>query len=185
MSKQKIEKWKVLGSEYIAKEPWFTARRDKVELPNGVVISTYYVLEYPKWICVLAITKEGQFIMERQYRHGMGVVAYELCAGVVDPTDDTPMDAAKRELEEETGYGNGHWEEFMVYGVNPGTHNNLVYCFLATGVEKVTERHLEPTEDIAVELMSREEVEKLMNSNQIMQVAHLAPLWKYFALQNK
>ena len=46
MEKQKIENWKVLRSEYIAKEPWFTARRDEVQLPNGNIIPTYYVLEY-------------------------------------------------------------------------------------------------------------------------------------------
>ena len=45
MEKQKIENWKVLRSEYIAREPWFTARRDEVQLPNGNVIPTYYVLE--------------------------------------------------------------------------------------------------------------------------------------------
>ena len=59
MEKQKIENWKVLRSEYIAKEPWFTARRDEVQLPNGNVIPFYYVLEYPAWICVIALTKEG------------------------------------------------------------------------------------------------------------------------------
>ena len=55
MEKQKIENWKVLRSEYIAKEPWFTARRDEVQLPNGKVIPFYYVLEYPAWICVIAL----------------------------------------------------------------------------------------------------------------------------------
>ena len=104
MEKQKIENWKVLRSEYIAREPWFTARRDEVQLPNGNVIPTYYVLEYPAWICVIALTKEGGMIMERQYRHGIGRVDYELCAGVVDPTDASPLEAAKRELLEETGF---------------------------------------------------------------------------------
>ena len=119
--------------------------------------------------------------MERQYRHGLAQVNYELCAGVVDPTDDTPMDAAKRELLEETGYGNGKWEQLMVICVNPGTHTNLTYCFLATEVEKVRERQLEPTEDIAVDLLSLEEVKELLEKDQIMQGLHVAPLWKFFA----
>lgn len=180
MQKQEIKKWKVLSSEYIAREPWFTVRKEKVQLPNGSIIPSYYVMEYPAWINVIAITKEGKMIMERQYRHGLAEVDYELCAGVVDPTDATPMDAAKRELLEETGYGNGEWEQLMVTSVNPGTHTNLTYCFLATGVEKVMERHLEPTEDIAVELLDPEEVKELLEKNQIMQVLHVAPLWKYF-----
>ena len=179
MEKQKIENWKVLRSEYIAKEPWFTARRD--EVPNGNVIPFYYVLEYPAWICVIALTKEGGMIMERQYRHGIGRVDYELCAGVVDPTDASPLEAARRELLEETGFGSGEWQSYMIISANPGTHNNLTYCFLATGVEKVMERHLEPTEDIVVEVLRPEQVRTLLLKNEIIQATHAAPLWKYFA----
>lgn len=181
MEEQQIEKWKILSSEYINHEPWFTVRREKVQLPNGSIIPSYYVMEYPAWINVIAITKEGKMVMERQYRHGLGQVNYELCAGVVDPTDASPMEAAKRELLEETGFGNGRWQELMVTCVNPGTHTNWTYCFLATDVEKVMERHLEPTEDIAVELLTEEEVRNLLENNLIVQGLHVAPLWKYFA----
>lgn len=181
MKKQEIKNWTVLSSAYIAREPWFTVRREKVQLPNGSIIPSYYVMEYPAWINVIAITKEGKMVMERQYRHGLARADYELCAGVVDPTDATPLDAAQRELLEETGYGNGTWKQLMVTSVNPGTHTNLTYCFVATGVEKVTEGHLEPTEDIAVELLSPGEVRKLLEQDRIMQALHVAPLWRYFA----
>jgi len=181
MEKQKIEKWNVLSSEYIAREPWFTVRKERVQLPNGSMIPSYYVMEYPAWINVIAITTDGKMLMERQYRHGLAQVNYELCAGVVDAADATPLDAAKRELLEETGYGNGTWEQWMVICVNPGTHTNLTYCYLATGVERVTERHLEPTEDIAVELLPPQEVKRMLENDEIMQGLHVAPLWKYFA----
>lgn len=182
MKEQQIENWKVLSSEYISHEPWFTVRREKVQLPNGSIIPSYYVLEYPAWVNVIAVTKEGKMVMERQYRHGLGMVGYELCAGVVDPSDANPMEAAKRELLEETGYGNGEWQQWMVLNVNPGTHTNLTYCFLAIGVEKVGERNLEPTEDIAVELLNLEKVKDLLLRDQILQALHAAPLWKYFAM---
>ena len=84
MEKQEIKNWRVLDSEYISREPWFTVRKERVEVGNGSIIPSYYVLEYPAWICVLAIDKEGNMIMERQYRHGFGRVDYELCAGVMD-----------------------------------------------------------------------------------------------------
>ena len=67
------KKWKVLDREYLIKRPWLTARRDKLELPDGRIMNKYYVLEYPDWVNVIAITKEGEFVMERQYRHGLGV----------------------------------------------------------------------------------------------------------------
>ena len=66
---QTIKEWKVLESEYLVRRPWLTARRDRLELPDGRIIPEYYVLEYPDWVNVIAITKDGQFVMERQYRH--------------------------------------------------------------------------------------------------------------------
>ena len=179
--KKPQSEWKVLHSEYLSRKPWLTVRCDHLKLPNGNEIPNYYVLEYPAWICVIALTKEGGMIMERQYRHGIGRVDYELCAGVVDPTDASPLEAAKRELLEETGFGNGEWQSYMIISANPGTHNNLTYCFLATGVEKVMERHLEPTEDIVVEVLRPEQVRTLLLKNEIIQATHAAPLWKYFA----
>lgn len=182
MKKQEIKNWRVLDSEYIAHDPWFTVRKERVELGNGSVIPSYYVFEYPAWICVIAIDKGGRMIMERQYRHGFGRVDYELCAGVVDATDASPLEAAKRELWEETGYGEGQWQELMQVCVNPGTHNNITYCFLATGVEQVSAPHLEETEDIAVELLPLGEVKEILEKNGVMQAIHAAALWKYFAL---
>ena len=53
------KKWEVLNSEYLIRRPWLTARKDKVRLPSGVVMDEYYVLEYPEWVNVIAITTEG------------------------------------------------------------------------------------------------------------------------------
>lgn len=175
--------WKVLNSKYISKEPWFTVRKEKVELPNGNTIDSYYVLEYPDWVNVIAITKDGKYIFERQYRHGLQCTSYELCAGVCEKEDESPLISAQRELLEETGYGNGEWEELMVVSPNPGTHTNLTYCYLAVNVEKISEPHLEETEDIQVELLTFEEVKKLLIGNKITQAQHAAPLWKYIALR--
>lgn len=108
-----IKKWKVLESTYVIRRPWLTARRDRVQLPGGVVHPEYYVLEYPTWVNVIAITREGKFLMVEQYRHGLGEVFTELVAGVAEESE-TPLEAAKRELLEETGYGRGEWRQFSV-----------------------------------------------------------------------
>lgn len=173
-------KWKVLDREYIIKRPWLTARRDKVELPDGRVIEEYYVLEYPDWVNVIAITKEGQFVMERQYRHGLGVHSTELPCGVMEKGED-PLEAARRELLEETGYAGGEWTKLMAIGPNPGSQNNLTHCFLAVGVEKIAEQSLDDTEELTVHLMSEAEVKSLLENNQICQALMVAPLWKYFS----
>lgn len=177
-----MEKWKVLKSEYLHRRPWLTVRRDEVELPSGMVFDEYYVLEYPTWVNVIALTEEGRFVMVRQYRHGLGIVETELCAGVAEE-GETPLEAAQRELLEETGFGGGDWELSTVLSANPGSQNNLSYSFVARGVRRLTEQHLDATEDIEVVMMDADEVYALLTSDTMKQALMAAPLWKYFHTQ--
>ena len=175
-----VRKWKTLESEYLIRRPWLTARRDKVQLPSGVINPEYYVLEYPDWINIIAITVDGRMVFERQYRHGRGEVGYEIPAGVCEP-GETPEQAARRELLEETGFGGGSWRLNMVAAPNPSTSTNLCYSFIATGVHKIGDQRLEATEDIAVHLLYEDEVLHLMREGKIIQAPMLCSLWKYFA----
>lgn len=179
--KEEKRLWKVLDRTYLYRDAWLTARKDRVRLPNGNVIPNYYVLEYPDWVNTIAITKDRKFVFVRQYRHGIGEVRYELCGGVCDKEDASPLESARRELQEETGYGNGRWSPFMVLSANPSTMNNLTYTFLATDVEPVSAPHQEATEDLSVHLLAREEVLGLLRSDQIRQALHAAALWKYMS----
>lgn len=177
----KDRQWTIVESEYLIRRPWLTARRDHVRLPNGAENPEYYVLEYPDWVNVLALTRDGRFLMERQYRHGLQLTCYEICAGVCE-AGETPLEAARRELMEETGYGGGTWEPWMDLSANPSTMNNLCHCFLAKDVEPLSEQHLEATEDISLELLTVDEVRTLLKTGQIKQALMAAPLWKYFAV---
>jgi len=178
---QDNKKWKVLDSEYLSREPWFTVRRERVELPNGNQIPNYYIFEYPEWVNVIAITKEKKFVFVRQYRHGLGITAMELSAGVAEEDDPSPLVSAQRELLEETGYGRGNWKEYMQISPNTSTNTNIVHCFLATDVEIISEQNLEPSEDITVHLLTVDEVRQLLVNDEIKQATQVAPLWKYFA----
>lgn len=176
-------KWKTLKSEYLYERPWLTVRRDAVQIPNGQVNDEFYVLEYPDWINVIAITEDGRFVMEKQYRHGLGKTCYEIAAGVIEE-GEKPIDAARRELMEETGYGEGEWRELMTLSGNASTTNNLTHCFIATKVRKLSkQQHLDRTEDIRVCLLNREQVLDLLVSDQVRQSLMAAPLWRYFAEQ--
>ena len=175
-----IKKWKILDREYLFKRPWLTARRDKIQLPDGRINPEYYVLEYPNWINVIAITKTGMFVMVEQYRHGLQDIFTELVGGVIEPGED-PLAAARRELLEETGFAGGDWELYMVISQNPSTSNNYTYCFIARGVEETARQHLDETEDIAVKLLTEQEVKNMLVNDQIKQALMAAPLWKYFA----
>lgn len=175
-----IKKWKTLGSEYLIRCPWLTARRDTVELPDGTVHPEYYVLEYPSWVNVIAITSENRFVMIEQYRHGLADVFTELVAGVVEESEE-PLAAARRELLEESGYAGGEWELMTVLSQNPSTTNNFTYCYIARGVVKVAEQNLDATEDIAVRLLTEAEVRDLLARDALKQALMAAPLWKFFA----
>ena len=173
-------KWETISSEYLFRRPWLTVRHDKVRLPDGRINPEFYVLEYPDWVNIIAITENGEFVMERQYRHGLDKTCYEIAAGVVE-NGETPLEAARRELEEETGYGGGEWKELMLISGNPSTTSNLTHCFLAEGVKKVSAQHLDSTEDLSVCLLSLDQVRLLLVSDKSRQALMAAPLWKYFA----
>ena len=61
------KKWTILSSEYLIRRPWLTARRDVAQLPDGRINNEYYVLEYPDWVNIIAITEDGDFVMEIKY----------------------------------------------------------------------------------------------------------------------
>lgn len=180
---EKDMKWELLDSEYLIKRPWLTARRDTVKLPNGTVYDEYYVLEYPDWINVIAETEDGKIVIERQYRHGLDIVEYEICAGVMEKGEE-PLQAAQRELQEETGFAGGEWQEIMTISANPSTMTNLCHCFLAKGVKKVSGQHLDKTEDIDVYLFDKEKVFDMLKKDEFKQALMVAPLWKYFSSDN-
>ena len=181
MMEEKEKAWKTVSSKYLFRRPWLTVRCEDMLLPNGNHIPEYYILEYPDWVNTIAITKDGKFVFVRQYRPRLGRTSYELCAGVCDKEDASPLVSAQRELWEETGYGKGNWREYMVISANPSTHTNLTHCFLATDVEPIDHQHLEDTEDLSVHLLTFEEVKQLLENNEIMQSLNAAPLWKYVA----
>jgi 8-oxo-dGTP pyrophosphatase MutT (NUDIX family) len=107
----------------------------------------------------------------------------EIPAGVLEKNDATPLDGAKRELLEETGYGGGEWLELTRLSSNAANTNNLTHCFLARGVKPVDRPHFDPGEDIQCGLYTEEEVKGMLMRDEIVQSLMAAPLWKYFSLK--
>lgn len=173
--------WKLLSSEYLYRRPWLTARRDKVQLPDGRIYDEYYVLEYPTWVNVVAVTDTGEMVLVRQYRHGIGRTCFEIVAGVVEDNEE-PLAAAKRELMEETGFGGGEWTELMQLTGNASAMNNISHSFLATGVKRLGTQHLDATEDIEVHVLPKEEVKAMLMRGDFIQALMVAPLQRYFFL---
>ena len=177
---KKEEKTEVLSSRYLFNDPWLTVREEKIKLPNGKIVPHYFVLEYPDWVNTIARTKDGKFVMIRQYRHAIGKANYELCGGCVENGEE-PVLAAQRELLEETGFGGGKWRQNLRLSSNPSTNHNWVYNFIAEDVEPVGEPALDEGEDLSCHLLSLEEVKNLLKNNEIIQSVHACALWKYLS----
>ena len=162
--------------------PWMTMRRDHFRLPNGREIPDYFIQEFPPWVNVVAVTRDQQLVMIRQYRPGLEAVHYELPAGATEPDEADSGDheaAARRELLEETGYGGGRWSLLMTLSANPALQNNLNYTYLAEDVEPVGEPDPDATEDLRVHLVPLDEAAALIEAESMIQALHTAPLLKY------
>ena len=170
--------WDIIRSEHIYKSPWLTVRKDVVHTEKDVVIDDFYVLEYPTWVNVVAITNGGNYIVERQYRHGIRTEVYEICAGTCEEGEE-PLVAAQRELLEETGFGGGRWSLLGKYAPNPNSMNNWCYSFLADGVVKQQKPNQEPTENIDVLMLGENELKRMMMDGEIVEGTMLAPLWRH------
>lgn len=171
-----MEKWKTINSKYIIQRPWATLRVDNLEMPNGNIKEEYYVLEYPTWVNMVALTEDNQVIFVKQYRHGAGQIMVELPAGVVEENED-PEIAARRELLEETGYAFDQITYVCELFANPATSGNITYTYLLTGGRKVQEQDLDPSEDIEVVLMDLEEAKQFLFDNKIGQALHSSALF--------
>jgi ADP-ribose pyrophosphatase len=130
----------VLG---VSVERWGEARREIVERRAAVA--------------VVATDAAGNVVLVRQFREAVQKELVELPAGVIDG-EEAPLETAKRELQEETGYGGGKWSAGPVYYATPGYSRERVHLFLADGVEPGDAAH-DPNEPVEVELWSPGEIE--------------------------
>lgn len=171
--------WDVISSEYVARSEWFTVRREHVRLPTGAEIREYWVSEYRPWVNVVAVTAADEVVLLRQYRHGLGAVHFEIPGGTTDAGEHDLESAARRELEEETGFGGGVWSPLFTLSANPALQNNLTHTFLAEGVTRVDRPRPESSEDLRIHLIAVAELGALIEGGWFIQALHVAPLLRY------
>ncbi len=176
--------WTLLGSKTGPELPLFNVRLDTMQHPQSGEVFERMVLETSDWVNVVAITAERKIIMVQQYRFGVGELTLEPPAGMVDDGEKS-LDAAKRELLEETGYGRGQWSSLGLVQANPAVHNNYCHLWLAENVSYVQDPTPDRGEAIAVQLMSPDEIRSAVAENKILHPLGLAalsrvfPLWEY------
>lgn len=169
--------WTVKTSRDVIRDRWIGLRADDCVTADGVEVAPYYVLEYPDWVHVVALDDEDHIILVEQYRHGYGGMSLEVPAGAIDRDDSSPVAAAARELEEETGYVAERWRSFGKHSPNPATHTNFCHTVLAQGVRLSGRMLNDPTEQIKVVRVPVKEAIRLAADGTItnaMQIASLA-----------
>ena len=156
-----IRKWKTSDSVELIKTRVYTVTEHEARLDDKS--GNFVVLNMPDWINIIAESEEGEVIVIYQYRHGLDTITLEIPGGVMDKGED-PLESAKRELLEETGYESNEWKLLGVTAVNPAIANNHTHLFFARNCKKIAEQDLDEHEDIEVKLITRDEfLDKIRN----------------------
>nr|WP_263324584.1 NUDIX hydrolase [Neobacillus sp. Marseille-Q6967] len=150
---------------------------DEVILPNGDK-KTFSYLDFNKGVCILPVTNDGEVLVLKQYRHAFKTWEWELPAGSIDAADDSPLETAKRELEEETGYTAEHWLELGNFYPSPGSTAEEIFLFAAAGLT-ATEQNLENSEQLDVHKISMQELKTLVQNGEFKHGAGLAAILRY------
>jgi len=167
-----IKPWKVLETSYFRPR----LRTDKVELANGNFLDAT-IFEFRSWANIVALTKENEVVLVKQYRHGVCEVLLEFPGGVVEDGED-PFDGAKRELLEETGYRAAKLIEIGKIYPNPALQTNTLHCYLALDAELVSTQNLDAGEDIEVHLMPLDELVDLAKRGEFRHALMTAVLFQ-------
>lgn len=171
-----IGPWKVIDSRYLIRDPWMVLRADCCETSRGIGVDPYYVQEPPDWVQIVAFDRKDRILLIQQYRHGAGVMSTELPCGKIEP-GETPADAARRELLEETGCVAETLLPLPVSSPNPACLSNRVHAFVALNTQPLQEQNLDATEEIEFGFVSISEVLTLIDSGAFLQALHIASLF--------
>lgn len=121
------------------------------------------IVEHAPGAAAVALDDDGNVLLVRQLRPAVGARVLELPAGLIDPGEQ-PIDCARRELEEETGYAAGHVEPLVSFYTSPGFTNELIHIFVATGLVLTAVNHDEEEEIELVRLPLSKAIEQVMQA---------------------
>jgi 8-oxo-dGTP pyrophosphatase MutT (NUDIX family) len=163
---EKAETWKRVSSENIADCRVFKVREDFCERESDGARHSFFVIENPDWVNIIALTARGEVVLIEQFRYGTEEIILEIPGGMVDENEDAET-AARRELLEETGFSSG---EFVFLGKshpNPAIQNNEIYHYMALNCEKTGDVKFDEHESVVTKLVSLAEIRNLILEGKI------------------
>ncbi len=169
--------WRIVESAIVIETPHLRLRRDDILLPSGRRIENYYVRESRGFSVVFAMTEDQRVVLVRQYKHGIGRAVLELPAGAID-LDESPLECARREFYEETGYGGPGEPEFLATFVTDPTNSDArFHLFMVRDARPTGKQRLDPTEEIDVQLATLDELRRFVRDGTIEVSSHVAAIY--------
>ncbi len=187
--------WEAVSVEHIIQDEWIDFRKVRYRFPDGKEFEPFYNFSRRDYVVIVASDEDGNYLCVRQFRHGIGEVTTEFVAGGIEREDgaeysrhrgagnshsadadldsENALDAAKRELMEETGYESDEWEFLMTLPSNATIADNYAYLFTAKNCRPVSGQSLDETEFLTVEKHTEEEIEDLIAKGEFQQAMHI------------
>ncbi len=149
----KIKPWQRLDSETVYSCRIFSLQKNVSRSPRTGKPHDFFVLDSSEWVNIIPVTPNEEVVLIRQYRHGTDDITLEIPGGMVDQEDVSPLHAARREMQEETGYDSDDIIPLGAIHPNPAIQANRCHSFLARNVEKICEPSFDTTEETEVTLV--------------------------------
>jgi ADP-ribose pyrophosphatase len=176
MSKLVLRPWTVLSERTILDAPPFLhVAAEDIRLPSGRVVENYYRVRMPDVATIYAETEQRQVIVLRSYRHGIRDTCLGFPGGHLVP-DELALDAARRELREETGYEATAWRLLGTYVTNANHRCQTNHFFHATGCRLITAPDLTDLEETEIMLMTTAELDAALARGEFPFVGQIALL---------
>jgi ADP-ribose pyrophosphatase len=169
---------KILDQELAFKGKHIQVRVDRI-IDSAGNTSTLEIVVHPGAVCVVPLLANGNVVLVRQYRHAAGKRLLEICAGGLNPGEE-PLEAARRELEEETGYLAGRLVERARFWTTPGFTTEFMYLYEATDLTR-TQTNLDEDEIIDVEVATRKECFEMIDDGRIQDAKSILGLMRVLA----
>jgi len=167
------------AERYVYRGRVVNLRVDTLFFPDTGRTVDFEVVEYAPAVTILPVTRDRNIVFTRQYRHALGRTILELPAGKCDHGEENTLEAARRELAEETGYRAGSWEFLLSYYVAPGYSTERMSFWIARDLEP-GDQNLDPDEVLEVEEIPEEEVLTMLLSGQFEDAKTIIGLTYYF-----
>lgn len=173
-TKDLIVAWQVLKRRILYDAlPWVRLSSEHVRLPNGVEIEDFYRVDITPYAMIFAVRDDGCVALIEHYKHGPEAVSLEIPAGYIDKGDE-PLEAAKRELREETGLVSERWQSLGRYFIDGNRGCGWVHAFLAREAHPEGRPQPEATEIMRLHFKPLDEVYELWRQERITNCAAVA-----------